>query len=178
MSDTDRLKTAFEDVVRGTKTQLDGEFDPRGWYPAEVVSWNNGRVDVRFDDRRLRSKAGVPLAPGVGVSRYQIAQGTRVLVAWAGGDIRYPFVAAAWLQRGGLVDFTQEFSGTYRINGPKVELCGGGRGVARLNDLVNANVAFANWLTGLAAAAGYVIPLPSNIIAAISSASSRVEADS
>ena len=185
----DRLKTAFTDCVRGAQSDVGAEFDPRALYPAEVVAWNaNGTVDVRFDDRDLGTKSGVLLAPGVGVTRYQVTQGTRILVGWRGHDLsQQPYAAALWLRSGGLVDFTQEFSGTYKVDGPKVELCGGGRGVARLNDTVGAQQALLTWMSqvelavNILAGGPVVNPLSTTFaataLAKIVSASAKVEAD-
>lgn len=76
-------------------------------YPAKVVAQDGVEVDVAFDDPRLNTKNGIPLAVAPG-AQVTLRPGTRVLVGWAEGDERKPRAHMMWEGEGGVLVYRQD----------------------------------------------------------------------
>jgi hypothetical protein len=88
---SDRLKDAFEAVVRGVRPGV----DYRSPVLARVVIQKGDTVDVKPDDERIPGMAAVPLLLGLPGTSVSLSAGGRVLVGWDGGDPKRPF-AVGW----------------------------------------------------------------------------------
>lgn len=121
----DRLTASFRKSVERV-TSDNGGAGPINFghlHAARVVAENEDGVAVIFDDDRLGSKSGVPLASDPGLALH-VRPGTRVLVGWADADETQPFIAAIWLGAGGLANATQTYEDTYTFDGPVVRVTG------------------------------------------------------
>lgn len=89
---TDRIKRAFESLVRHLTSRLD-------WlalYPASVVVQHaDGTLDLQPDDARLPGVTGVPMRLGLPGVTVRVSAGARVLLGFEGGDPARP-IATLW----------------------------------------------------------------------------------
>jgi hypothetical protein len=134
-------------------------------YPATAVAQNpDGTLEIQPDDSRLPSLSGVPIRYGVPGVSAQIANGGRVLLAFAGGDPAKP-IATVWESASVIA----------------LVFNGGTQGVARTADAVAAASAMTTWMGQVSAginalAPGAVSPTVPPQFAAISGGSSVVKA--
>jgi hypothetical protein len=123
----DRLKEEVRKLVL-TILAENREIDFHGFYAAKVVKQNGQKLELVFDDQRLKTKGGVDLHPALPGWGPTFAANTRVLVGWQEGDPSKPYVVGVWLGNGGLVSLTETFSQQRTWNGPNVlfeEMSGG-----------------------------------------------------
>src|SRR5947199_8556008 len=94
----DRTLGAFKRIVAGiVGNWIQGpHMDYLASYPATAVTQNgDGTLEIQPDDSRLPSLSSVPIRYGVPGVSAQIANGGRVLLAFAGGDPAKP-IATVW----------------------------------------------------------------------------------
>lgn len=113
----DRIVESFRRAVLRVGDDA-SRIDFRNGYPAEVIKQDGNTIDMRFDDReRIESKSGVDLRAFVGQT-IKVKKDTRMIVHWHAGEEATPYVSGTWLGRGGLIDLTQVYDGTYKLDGP------------------------------------------------------------
>lgn len=122
MALADPLIEAIRSLVLRVLNDSD-RLDFRALYPGRVVSQDGagGAVDFSFDEARLKSKSGVPLAPVPGHT-LALAPGTRVLLGWLGGDERFPRVFPAHDGAGGLTSIAVQATLSAALVAPAVNL--------------------------------------------------------
>lgn len=87
---SDRMTSAIRRLVKGAQAPI----DYLGLYFADVVSQAGSTIDVRPDDLRIPSMAGVPLFAGMPQWQVQLNEGGRVLIGWSGGNPSKPYALA------------------------------------------------------------------------------------
>lgn len=87
---SDRMKSAFESMVRGALPELDYSRT----YIARVVTQSGNTIDVAPEDPDVPSMSGVPLFRGSPGEKVEMPPGGRVVVAFSGADARFPFAFA------------------------------------------------------------------------------------
>src|SRR5436305_7590663 len=95
---SDRMLGAFRSIIqRFVGNWIQGpHMDYLASYPATAVTQNgDGTLEIQPDDSRLPSLSSVPIRYGVPGVSAQIANGGRVLLAFAGGDPAKP-IATVW----------------------------------------------------------------------------------
>jgi hypothetical protein len=95
---SDRALGAFKAIIeRFTGNRIIGpRVDFLASYPATAVTQNgDGTLEIQPDDSRLPSLSSVPIRYGIPGVSAQIANGGRVLLAFAGGDPARP-IATVW----------------------------------------------------------------------------------
>ncbi len=124
-------------------------------YPATVLISRDGNVvDVEPDDKRLPKFEKISLRVTAPEFEVKVARGTRVLVAFEGGDPRYPFAE-------------QFGAGTLE----KLKIAGGGQRAARDGDTVEVTIP-----AGIVLIPGGLPNLaPITLTGTITSGSSKVE---
>jgi hypothetical protein len=165
----DRLAEGLEAFVRRT---MRGVLH-HARFPSRVVEQNPGdfTLALRPDNPALPGLVGVPLrtfVPGAVVKLAFPLEGPapRVLLGFEGGDPRRPF-ADLW-EAGTLGELAIPVATRLHLGDPAPS-----RGVARLNDTVEATEDWALWFAAVATAAG-AAPPPETPLGAISSASAKV----
>lgn len=127
--------------------------DFRGLYPARVVEHKaDNTVSVVFDDERIKTKSGIPLATAPG-QRIQLASGTRVLIGWKGADETAPYACLVWDGGGGVIELTETASKARAFDTPSSTFTGYAvvDKYVKTPHLVNgASVSMANTLRGTA----------------------------
>lgn len=86
-SGDDRLKRAIRGMVRGAQQPI----DYLSMFVGTVVAQSGGRIDVKPDDSRIPTMAGVPLFASPPQWSLSVAPGGKVLVGWSGGDPKSAF---------------------------------------------------------------------------------------
>lgn len=83
-------------VLRWLTSLFQPKIDANTLWPARVISQaTDYTLEVKPDSDRLQTMRNVPIRLGVPDMRVKVQQGSRVLVQFEGGDMRYP-VATLW----------------------------------------------------------------------------------
>lgn len=129
-------------------------------YPATVlISKANNIVDIEPEDKRLPKFEGILLRVPVPETEIRVARGAKVLLAFEGGDPRFPFAEMF-------------ISGTLE----KLKLAGGGQKAARVGDTVKVTIPPGTFLIGISTAPFFLPnPTPIELTGTIESGSSKVE---
>jgi hypothetical protein len=129
-------------------------------YPATVLISRDGNiVDVEPDDKRLPKLEKISLRVTAPDFEVKVARGTRVLVAFEGGDPRFPF--AEQFGAGSL---------------EKLKIAGGGQKAARVADTVKVTIPPFTVLVAIPTAPFFAPnPTPIELTGTIESGSSKVE---
>jgi hypothetical protein len=136
-------------------------------YPATAVAQNgDGTLEIKPDDSRLPSLSGVPIRYGVPGVSAQIANGGRVLLAFAGGDPAKP-IATVW-EAASVVSLTVAASAIHLGAGATEALVKGTSYAGHMAQLAAA-------LTALSAAMAPALP-PASAAAAAAAATSAATA--
>lgn len=117
-----------------------------GQFPARVVSQNaDGTLELKPDDSRLPGMSQVPIRYGIPGVSAEVLPGARVAVEFEAGDPARP-VATVW-ESGTVTKLLVTASVEVTVEAPvvnvgnatqKVNLAGGGAGIARMGDTVQA----------------------------------------
>ena len=145
----DRFKAYVEKVVEAI---VGARLDYLARYPARVDKQaDDGTLELTPDDKRIPPITNVKIHVGVPGTTVEVEQGSRVLLAYAGGDPSKP-IAEIWEPGASVTKVTMKAT-TAVIDADSIEL---GKdavlGVARLTDSVLAGP-FVGVITGASAKA-------------------------
>lgn len=132
----DRMKVAIEAVIEAV---VGSRLDYLARYPARVVSQDGNRLELKPDDPRIPGISGVPIRVGVLGMVVEVPSGSRVLLAFEGGDPSRP-IAEIWESGTPIV---VKFSAKTQVvlEASQIKLGEGAlKGVARLGDTVGPYV--------------------------------------
>jgi hypothetical protein len=91
--------TSFDRVKSYLKRLIDQQtrrMDALALYPCKVVSQNgDGSLELQPDSQALAAVSRVPIRLGLPGATVKVSAGSRVLLGFEGGDLRYP-VATLW----------------------------------------------------------------------------------
>ena len=129
-------------------------------YPASVLISRDGNiVDVKPDDKRLPKLEKIPLRVAAPETEIKFARGSKVLLAFEGGDPRFPFAELF-------------ISGTLE----SLKIAGGGEKAARVTDTVKVTIPVNTVLISIPTAPFFLLnPAPIELTGTIESGSSKVE---
>ena len=124
----DRLKAAVLGMV---KTAL-ARVDYYALYPSRVVGQDGADFSLELipDDTKVPGLSGVPIRLGLPNATVKVANGSRVLLGFEGGDPSRP-VATLW---------DTSSCTELRLNGTTIVLNGGTAKVARVGDSISATI--------------------------------------
>jgi hypothetical protein len=145
-------------------------------YPATAVTQNgDGTLEIQPDDSRLPSLSSVPIRYGVPGVSAQIANGGRVLLAFAGGDPAKP-IATVW-EAASVVSLTVAASAIHLGAGATEALVKGTSYAGHMGQLATAATALAAAMTTDAGAStGPLAPLAPGFTGAATAATSLASA--